>query len=295
MYIILGATGHVGSAVANELLDHGEKVTVVTRDPAKTEEWTRLGAKVSVTDINDQEALKELFNTGKRLFLLNPPADVSGDSVVAEKQSLDSILKALESSRIHQVVALSTYGAQPGEGIGDLAILHELETRLKALPVTSVIVRGAYFMSNWDQAVRSAEAEGIVHSFYPVHFQLPMIAPDDLGRFAAEQLVSLGHLESGTQTILHAEGPETYSSTDVAQCLADILDEDVKAIQTPKDKWVSALKEMGFSDQSAESFKRMTEVTLRATSVRAPNPHRGPTTLNDYLQQVAVRARNTAG
>ena len=35
MYIILGATGHVGSAVAETLLGRGEAVTVVTRDAEK--------------------------------------------------------------------------------------------------------------------------------------------------------------------------------------------------------------------------------------------------------------------
>ena len=35
MHIILGATGNVGSAVAQALLKHRESVIVVTRDPAK--------------------------------------------------------------------------------------------------------------------------------------------------------------------------------------------------------------------------------------------------------------------
>jgi uncharacterized protein YbjT (DUF2867 family) len=40
MHVILGATGHVGSAVAMALLDHREPVTVVTRDERRAEPFT---------------------------------------------------------------------------------------------------------------------------------------------------------------------------------------------------------------------------------------------------------------
>ncbi|CAG5074642.1 hypothetical protein DYBT9623_05329 [Dyadobacter sp. CECT 9623] len=74
MYIILGATGHVGSAVAQSLLDQNESVTVLTHDPKKSSEWERKGATVSVVDVRDVEALRNVFKKGKRLFVLNPPA-----------------------------------------------------------------------------------------------------------------------------------------------------------------------------------------------------------------------------
>ena len=43
MHIILGGTGHMGSATARALLDKGEPVTIVTRDPSKGAGW-RSGA-----------------------------------------------------------------------------------------------------------------------------------------------------------------------------------------------------------------------------------------------------------
>ncbi|MFT8059667.1 NAD(P)H-binding protein, partial [Salmonella enterica subsp. enterica serovar Hadar] len=46
MHIILGATGHVGSALAQALLGRNEPVTVLTRDASKTEALRRKGARV---------------------------------------------------------------------------------------------------------------------------------------------------------------------------------------------------------------------------------------------------------
>ena len=51
MYIVLGGTGHVGAAVATNLLERGEDITVITHDAKKTNEWEKRGAKVAVVDV----------------------------------------------------------------------------------------------------------------------------------------------------------------------------------------------------------------------------------------------------
>jgi hypothetical protein len=61
------------------------------------------------------------------------PAKPSTDTVAEEQKTLSSILKALENSGIEKVVAESTYGAQPGEGVGDLGVLYDMEEQLKKM------------------------------------------------------------------------------------------------------------------------------------------------------------------
>lgn len=70
MNIILGASGHIGSAAAKTLIEAGNPVTAVLRDPAKAAEWTARGAKTAVVDVHDSDVLREVFKTGKRAFLL---------------------------------------------------------------------------------------------------------------------------------------------------------------------------------------------------------------------------------
>ncbi|MET3758152.1 uncharacterized protein YbjT (DUF2867 family) [Rhizobium binae] len=50
MYIIVGGTGRVGSAVARTLLAEGEAVTIVTRNPEKAGAWRRRGAEVALAE-----------------------------------------------------------------------------------------------------------------------------------------------------------------------------------------------------------------------------------------------------
>jgi uncharacterized protein YbjT (DUF2867 family) len=287
MYIILGATGHVGSAVAQALLNQGESVTVITHDAKKTEEWQRQGANVAVADVHDTEGLRQIFCQGKRLFLLNPPAAPSTDTDQEERKSLASILAALQDSGIEKIVAESTYGAQSGDRIGDLGVLYEMEQELAKLSIPTRIIRAAYYMSNWDASLQTAQQEGKVHTLYPSTFQLPMVAPEDIGQVAALLLT-----EPIEKTgLYYVEGPKAYSSADVAAAFAAALGKPVEAVETPSDQWIPTLTSMGFSDKAAESIAAMTALTLEHAAF-PDAPVRGTTTLEEYITQLARKGQS---
>lgn len=280
MHIILGASGHIGSALAKLLLAKHEPVTVVLRDPRKAPEWQQRGAQTALADVHDTEALRRIFRQGQRLFLLNPPADPATDAAAAERRSVQSILAALTDSGLEKIVAESTYGAQPGDQLGDLGVLYEMEQGLAAQPIPVSIIRGAYYLSNWDAAQETARQEGNVHTFYPIDFKLPMVAPADIARLAARLLT-----EPIEKTGLHyIEGPEYYSAADVAAAFAQALHQPVTAVETPRDQWLPAMQKMGLSEKTAQSFANMTAATLAARQPIAKSPEHGSTTLTAYIQ-----------
>jgi uncharacterized protein YbjT (DUF2867 family) len=288
MHIIIGATGHIGSAVAETLLNKGEKVLVITRSEEKGEKWKQKGAEVACVDVNDTEALHEVFKRGKRLFLLNPPAPPDTDTFKEEQRSLRSILTALENTHIEKVVAESTYGAHPGEGVGDLNVLYDMEQGLKRLDIPTSIIRGAYYMSNWDMQLELAKKTGMVRTLYPVGFKLPMAAPEDIGVFAAKLM-----MEPVTKTGLHyVEGPEPYSSAEVAEAFSEVLNKRVEAVETPESQWIPTLERMGFSRKAAQSMANMTKFTLELNYEMADKPYRGKTSLVKYFKKLIKGSRN---
>ncbi|CAA2105230.1 NmrA family NAD(P)-binding protein [Variovorax paradoxus] len=278
MHIILGATGHVGSALAQALLAHNEPVTVVTRDAHRTEALQTKGARVAVVDLLDTAALHRVFMGGKRVFVLNPPADPSTDRDAVERRSLRAIVSALEGCKLEKIVAESTYGAQPGDGIGDLGVLYEMEQALAAGPVPLDIIRGAYYMSNWDASLKTAREEGQLHTMFPADFALPMVAPHDLGQFAAKLMLG-SPAPSGPH---YVEGPERYSAADVAKAFSEALARPVEVVVTPQARWVQAFRAQGFSEVAAQSFAEMTRLTLEARQ-EPERPERGAISLREYI------------
>lgn len=232
-----------------------------------------------MADVHDVDGLRRVLQRGKRLFLLNPPADPSTDTDAQERETVRCLLAALEGSQLEKVVAQSTYGAQPGDRLGDLSILHDLEEGLRAQPIPVSIIRAAYYMSNWDAMLEPARDEGILPTMYPADLEIPMVAPEDLGRVAARLLA-----EPVDQTSLeHVEGPERYSSADVAAAFADAIGRPVEVAVTPRERWEETFRGLGFSEPAARSYARMTAISVDGDYEVPATSLRGTVSLKSYI------------
>jgi len=291
MHIILGGTGHVGSAAAQRLLASGEPVTIVSRSPDEREAWERRGARLAVADVLDVDALRAVFRQGRTAFVLNPPADVSTDTDAQERRSVAAILAALHDSGLQHVVAESTMGAQPGQSLGDLGVLYELEQGLRRQPIPAGIIRAAYYMSNWDASVPTIRSQGRLDSLLPADLQMPMVAPDDLGHAAARLLMG----PVPRELVLHGvEGPQRHSPNDVAAAFAAALGRPVDVNVIPRSDWLDAYRQRGFSEAAAASFARMTAASVDGGFPPVASTHKGVVTLQAYVDQLLERAAEPA-
>lgn len=127
MYIILGASGHVGSAVVKALAANGEPVVAIVHSDKGAELFHQSNVEATKVDVADAHALRAAFKMGRRAFLLNPPAPPTADTNAQELRTARDIAEAVKGSDLEKVVVASTYGAQAGDGIGDLSVLYEFE------------------------------------------------------------------------------------------------------------------------------------------------------------------------
>jgi uncharacterized protein YbjT (DUF2867 family) len=186
MNIITGGTGPVGSALAETLLKKGEKVTIISRSSTRAKEWAKKGALFAVADIYDTDAMHEIYKTAKSVFVLNPSADPTTNTPVQERKTVASLINALKYSGAEKVVVASTIGARPGDNIGDFGVLYELEQGISRLSYPYSILRATYYMSNWAELLPAIKEKGEMISFYPADLKFPMVAPKDIGEFAAQ-------------------------------------------------------------------------------------------------------------
>ncbi|MGN6138297.1 NAD(P)H-binding protein (plasmid) [Ralstonia wenshanensis] len=286
MYVVMGATGHVGGAVAQTLLASGEQVTILTRRPERAGRWRDKGASVAMADVEDVDSLRAAFRRGRRAFLLNPPADIAGDTDAAERRTIANILAALEDSGLEKVVAASTYGARPGQGIGDLTTLWELEEGLRRQPIPAAINRGAYYMTNWAGLLETVTQTRKLPSMFPADMPMPMVAPADLGEAAAARLLT----PVEDVGVRYVEGPQRYTPQDVAQAMARTLGRGVAVEVAPRDRWETIYKGLGFSDEAARAYVRMTAVTLDEGFDMLSDVVRGHVSLADFIAAAVVQA-----
>ena len=122
---------------------------------------------------------------------------------------------------------------------------------------------------------------------YPADFKLPMVAPEDLGWFAAELMT-----EPVYKTGLHyVEGPVRYSANDVATGFSEALGRAVDVRVVPRDKWEAAYRAVSFSAASAKSYANMTKIAADEQYHMPDAPMRSHTSLRAYIQTLVERTQ----
>lgn len=240
MVAVTGITGKVGGRVARGLLAQGQTVRAIVRSRAKGDEWAGLGCEVFVASIDDAAAMTEAFRGVDGVFLMTPPNYDPKPGFPDTQKNSAAISTAIEASRPGKVVFLSTVGAQ----VTEMNLLNNsgmTEAMLRTMPVPVAFLRAAWFMENaaWD--IESAKS-GVVHSFLqPLDHRIPMVATEDIAQTAVELL---GQSWNGVR-VVELEGPERYSSNDVAAALASALGTPVRNEIVPRSTWEELFRSQG--------------------------------------------------
>ncbi|MGL4963827.1 MAG: NmrA family NAD(P)-binding protein [Inquilinus sp.] len=254
MYVVAGASGNTGAAVARTLIQASERVRVLVRDAAKGEIWARQGAEVAVADLTDAAALTAALFGALGAYLLNPPGYTTEDPFRDAEVVADAIAQAATAARLPKLVVLSSVAADRPGGTGMIATNRTLERRLAGIGLPVTFIRAAYFMENWAEVAGIAAAEGVLPSFLaPLDRAIPMVATADIGRAAAE---ALREDWAGQRTIA-LQGPAAYAPNDVAAAFARVLGKPVQAVAVPEAGWAEALSHGGFSARSIAGFTEM--------------------------------------
>jgi uncharacterized protein YbjT (DUF2867 family) len=214
MIVVLGATGHTGSVVAETVLERKQPVRVVVRSADKGAVWAAKGAEVAVASLDDQAALTKALRGASGAYLLIPPNYGATSWLAEQRRRIDRIAEAVKASEVAHVVLLSSIGGHLAEGTGPIRASRYGEQTLTSVARNVTILRPGYFMDNWASGIGMAKGQGLLPSFIPPQAKVPMIFTRDIGRVAAERLMAGGR----GHAVVELAGPEEYSPEQVADC-----------------------------------------------------------------------------
>ena len=253
MFVVVGATGNTGSAVADTLLSRKQPVRIVVRSADKGAAWIAKGAEIAVASLDDVSSLAKAFEGAKGVYLLVPPNYGAAAWLTDQRSRMDHAAEAVKRSAIGHVVFPSSIGGHIVEGTGPIRAARYGEHALGASAKNLTILRPCYFMDNWAAVLGAAKGQGVLPTFITPMAKIPMISTRDIGRVGAEQLMAGG---KGKQ-IAELAGPEEYSTDQVAAALGLILGKSVMAQHAPLIAVVPTFKSFGFSDEAAKLFEEM--------------------------------------
>jgi len=292
MYVVIGATGHTGSVVAEKLLANREKVRVVGRDARKLDRLKQLGGEAFVGDVTDASAMARAFSGADAAYLMLPPNMSSPGVLTHAERVSEALAAAVEKDGVRHAVVLSSIGADKPDKTGPVLGLRNLEQKLEAVPgLNALFLRAGYFMENILPQVGIIQQLG--HMAGPVRsdLALPMIATRDIGAAAAE-LLARRDFQGKQRRELH--GARDISYAQVAKVVgAAIGKPDLTYQQVPAAQIKPALTQMGMSPNMADLLLEMAEA-LNSGYMRALEPRSAqnttPTTIETFVAEVFVPA-----
>lgn len=299
MYVILGATGRIGSVIANTLLAKGEKVRVVGRSSGKLQPFVDKGAVPFPADVRDAGALSKAFSGARAAFLMVPPDPTAQDYRAQSEQTSDALASAVQESGLKYAVNLSSIGAQVESGTGPISGLHSAEKKLNRIASLHVLhLRPAYFMENELQGIEIIKNFGIFGSALKPELKLPMIATRDIGAYAAERLLKLDFSGKSTQELL---GAGELKRTEVTAIIGRAIGKpELSYVQFPYAQVEQVLQQNGIAAKTARQFIEMYQA-FNDGIVVAEEPRTAgnttPTTFEQFAREVfapAFRGRSAS-
>jgi uncharacterized protein YbjT (DUF2867 family) len=291
MIAVMGASGNVGSKVANLLLEEKQDVRVFGRSAEGLEPFGSRGAEVVVGSAINLDDLQALFkDAASALVVLS--GDLADPHYVSSRSEMSrAITRALRDQHVGNVVLASSIGADRDRGVGPVAGLHEIEGLLFGLENAKVLsLRAAWHMENLLASVPMIQEQKINGSAIRGDHKFPMIATVDIAERAARHLIHRDFTSHTVETIL---GPEDVSMNEATRALGAALGmPDLPYVEFPPEGVKAALQGIGMSEEVAsllvESQIAINEKRMM-NEVQRTSESTTPTGLEGFLKTALAR------
>ena len=235
MIVVTTPTGNVGHHVVRDLVEAGERVRVVARDPAKLEDGVRDRVEVIEGSHGDAATIDRALDGADALFWLAPPVP-SGTLEQTYTGFTQPAAEAITRRKIGHVVVVTALG-------------RGTEWQERAGLVTASL-RMVDLLNDTGAAVRGLAMPGFMENA----LMLPHTATRDMAAAAVRLLTDRSWSGQEDQPVL---GPEDLSFDDIAAIASAVLEREVRYSQVPFDGFKAQLLGRGMPDDFAEGYVAM--------------------------------------
>jgi NAD(P)H dehydrogenase (quinone) len=250
--LVTGATGQLGQAVVNELLNkiNASNISVVVRDPAKAEVLKAKGVNVIQGDYNDYSSLVAAFKGIDKLYF------VSSSDVMNRLAQHENVVKAAVEAGVGHIFYTSAQrksedGSSP---ISVVADAHwKTDNLIKKSGLTYTILKNGLYtdilpMFMGDKVIETGTI------FLPAgDGEASYASRNDLAAAGAILLTSEGHKNK----VYEMGGPVSYSFQDIAGMLSELSGKSIYYVSPSPEEYGEQLKSFGVPDemiQGASTF-----------------------------------------
>jgi uncharacterized protein YbjT (DUF2867 family) len=287
MIVVTAPTGNIGRQVLENIIDGGEPIRVIARDPSSIPSSTRRHVEVVQGSHGDMDVVDEAFEGADSVFWLCPP-DSRAESVEAAYVDFTRpAVRALRSRGVKRVVAVSALGrgTTMARNAGYVTASLKMDDLIASTGVSFRELTMPSFMDNILRQVEPIRSQGTFFSPISGDRKLPLCATRDIAAVAAGLL--LDHSWSG-QSSVAVLGPADLSFNDMGQIMSEVLEKPVRFQQIPFEAYKAGLIQGGMSDAMAQGMVDMAAAKNEGIDNAEPRTPQSttPTSFRQWCEEV---------
>jgi NAD(P)H dehydrogenase (quinone) len=242
MIVVTGASGHLGRLVIDGLLEAGEQVVAVARQPEAVKDLAERGVEIRQADYDDPGTLPAAIAGASKLLL------ISSNAVGRRAGQHKAVVDAAAQAGVGLVVYTSVLHADVSPLV--VAPDHKVtEEAIVASGLPYVFLRNGWYTENYEPAARAAAETGeIIGSARDGRVATATRA--DYAAAAVAVLTGNGH----ENTTYELSGDTAWSYAELADEVSQISGRTVAYRDLPADEHRDALLQAGLPDAAASTY-----------------------------------------
>ena len=284
MIVVTTPTGNIGRLVVRHLLEAGEVLRLIVRDPSRLSPEVRERVEVVEGSHGDATVVDWAFQGADAVFWLCPPVRTT----TPDAQTVKFTRPAADAIRRHgvpRIVAATTLGR--GTAWQDRGGMATASMRMvDLLHGTGAAVRGLALPGFMDNALYQVASirDGMMLGALSPDIKLPHTAARDTAAAAAGLLGDASWVGQEDVPVL---GPEELSYSDLADIVSDVVGWSVRYRQVSFEDWAGQLRERGQNAVFVQAYIDMLRAKDEGMDNVAPRTSAiiGPTSFRQWAEE----------
>jgi uncharacterized protein YbjT (DUF2867 family) len=287
MIVVTTPTGNIGQQLLENILDSGEPIRVIARDPSRLLEKTRKRVEVVQGSHGNINVVNQAFAGADSVFWVVPPQPQSESVEAAYVGFTRPACDAFRSHGVGQVVGVSALGRglAVARNAGLVTASLAMDDLIASTGVSYRALAMPSFMDNILRQIEPIKSRGMFFSPMSGDRKLPTCATRDIAAVAAKLLLDPSWSGQGSVPVL---GPEDLSFNDMAQIMSEVLGKRVRFQQISLEAFKARLIEQGVSEAMAQGVVDMTAAKNEGLDNAEPRTPQStsPTSFRHWCEEV---------
>lgn len=287
MIVVTAPTSAIGRQVLDTVVDAGELVRVIARNPDRLPPSIRARIEVVQGSHADGDVVRRAFQNAGSVFWLVPPNPRAESLAAAYLDFTRPACAAFKTCGVRRVVGISALGhdTEQGARAGLVTASLAMDDLIAATGVAYRALSMPSFMENLLRQVPSIRDQGVFFSPVAGGLKAPTCATRDIAAVAVKLLLDPLWDGQGRVAVL---GPEDLSFDDMAQIMSEVLARPVRFQQISFEAFKAGLEANGVSPAFTQGYVDM----MRAKNDGMDNAEQRtplsttPTSFRQWCEQV---------